>query len=661
VSVSVPQLSLLDDANTPRGIKISAPQLVAPIDAISGDVLLQIRASVDNLIKQEERYLEEIHSINEEVRQPLLQNMASDPSTRKRLPRMFFAFDKIIMFHTSLIDRLKKVLTGTSNCAGVGEVVLDIYNFVKTYQLYASNYEFAVLLISELKKGPSFRSLLDKSLSHRRCADPQRLEELLLIPLQHVSKYPKLVKKISDSLPRNHRDSLVLKHCARLFDDLEPFFKAFADTTVEVLGMVTVSQSVYPPQQIVAQGRRLLMECHASVMDDKGKLNKRCLFFFNNLLLETRDKIEEPGKPTDDSAKDDSKVADVNKTEDESARYEYVSSADMFAARMYDVADCPVASNIVQINLIGDVKYRIVLPSSDEKKMLLKKLNGYVTLAKSIPPEIIAFFASILTSSSSSHSSRGGHARRSSIASTEDAYHKPSRRADTVCANTSPTSALGTFSDVVREEPRKKSGTSSSRSKAKAKKPALALDTDHSVSLVALPPSSSSSSKKSNEGEKHEGGEKHKSSKKKSHHSHASDGLDLSCSLPDLAPEEEVLSPVAVLASSDVKKNKSRSGSRSRKDTDDESSTDHSKSGRDKHHHHHDDRSKQKKKESKDDDSNLSPVTNSSDGKSSKHHHQSHRMPSSKDSKDGEKKHRDKSKSKEQKDVERSRSRTLSK
>jgi len=161
---------------------------------------LRVKA-IDEIINSEKSYLSKLEIVEEYFMKPIQES--------EFLPNQVFA----VIFGDILGIRQvnKELLTSMEQSTEeIGKVFLKLAPYLKFYSTYANDFESAVKLVEEwIEKHKGFRTLISNQESRPEVA--QKLNALLITPVQRIPRYKLLLDDIIKNTPRFHPDKTNLE------------------------------------------------------------------------------------------------------------------------------------------------------------------------------------------------------------------------------------------------------------------------------------------------------------------------------------------------------------------------------------------------------------------------------------------------------------------
>eukprot|EP01127_Copromyxa_protea_P024457 TRINITY_DN9638_c0_g1_i1.p1 TRINITY_DN9638_c0_g1~~TRINITY_DN9638_c0_g1_i1.p1 ORF type:complete len:508 (+),score=42.60 TRINITY_DN9638_c0_g1_i1:33-1556(+) len=185
--------------------------------------------------------------------------------------------------HDSLRNRLDEWDNDTTK---IGDIILDLSHFMKTYHSYVTNYTHAINTLSTCQKNPQFSELLQV------CEDDSRLNgeglsSLLIMPIQRLLRYVMLLNKIVELTPEKHPDLENLKEALKCMSDIADKVNKSRDAADELNKLYRIQCKIDRNFPLLAPARCLVRESRLLKWNEKAKKWADLYYYlFNDMLLE---------------------------------------------------------------------------------------------------------------------------------------------------------------------------------------------------------------------------------------------------------------------------------------------------------------------------------------------------------------------------------------
>ncbi|XP_057373684.1 intersectin-1-like isoform X2 [Daphnia carinata] len=164
---------------------------------------------IQELISTEETYMEDMSIVSEVFQKPMIE---SGVVKLEDVDTIFVNWKDIIACNNTFLRalRIRKKMSPEGIIQAVGDILIDCLPHMSPYIRFCSRQLNAAALIQRRHEGvPEFRALLKKCQLHPKVKG-MPLTSYLLKPMQRITKYPLLIKKILESTDVSHPDRLLL-------------------------------------------------------------------------------------------------------------------------------------------------------------------------------------------------------------------------------------------------------------------------------------------------------------------------------------------------------------------------------------------------------------------------------------------------------------------
>lgn len=172
---------------------------------------------IHELINTEEAYMADMEIVLDTFHKPLREVLSN-----KELQIIFVNWNELIICNTKLLKalRVRKRMSNNNIIQIIGDILCENLPHFTSYIRYCScQLNAAILIQKKTDNDPEF-----KEAARRCCSDPRTkgmsLSSFLLKPMQRITKYPLLIKKIQEHTPKEHPDSTYLEEALHLAEQL---------------------------------------------------------------------------------------------------------------------------------------------------------------------------------------------------------------------------------------------------------------------------------------------------------------------------------------------------------------------------------------------------------------------------------------------------------
>jgi len=195
---------------------------------------------------------------------------------------IFGNFESILEVHQELLKQLEARLGIWFMNSCLGDIIVQLTPFMKTYIIYVSNFDAALTALDEVaKKTPSFGEFLEKT---NRESD-ENLESFLSLPVKRISQYGKWLEEMVALTPTGHED---LPNLQKAFEETKKI-SYLVQTSYD---LIKNRETIMKIQQKFNGKLETILVPHRTYIRD-GQLIKICrktpkprqFFLFNDVLV----------------------------------------------------------------------------------------------------------------------------------------------------------------------------------------------------------------------------------------------------------------------------------------------------------------------------------------------------------------------------------------
>ncbi|KAJ3404152.1 hypothetical protein HDV05_007320 [Chytridiales sp. JEL 0842] len=249
-------------ADNAPALSVEANLIRDPNDKKRGHAILE-------LLQTERNYFQELEIIKS-VCQPRLVSILPPISISK----IFAGMDELHQLHTRFLTKLEELVSVDSwdpTETSISSIFLEhCEEMAKHYITYINNHSSSTKTITEDEaKFPAFKQFLQDCLRSSETKKTE-LKDLLLRPMQRMTKYPLLIKEISKRTPEHHPDyPHLLSACEAMSDLAATVNDKMATLTMQTALFEAYSITLNCPPTFVNARRRCIMSMDA--IDRSGK------------------------------------------------------------------------------------------------------------------------------------------------------------------------------------------------------------------------------------------------------------------------------------------------------------------------------------------------------------------------------------------------------
>ncbi|CAM1291647.1 ITSN1 (predicted) [Pycnogonum litorale] len=161
--------------------------------------------SIHELIDTEQSYMEDMSIVLDVFYKPLKKSCVL---SENELQVVFVNWTELIMCNTKILKalRVRKKMSPDFVIDIIGDILCETIPMLTPYIRFCScQLNAAALIQQKTERSPEFKSVAKKCARDKR-AKGMPLSSFLLKPMQRITKYPLLIKKIMEFTPDNHPD-----------------------------------------------------------------------------------------------------------------------------------------------------------------------------------------------------------------------------------------------------------------------------------------------------------------------------------------------------------------------------------------------------------------------------------------------------------------------
>eukprot|EP01119_Soliformovum_irregulare_P010103 TRINITY_DN246_c0_g3_i1.p1 TRINITY_DN246_c0_g3~~TRINITY_DN246_c0_g3_i1.p1 ORF type:complete len:1281 (+),score=503.97 TRINITY_DN246_c0_g3_i1:73-3915(+) len=241
---------------------------------------------IREIVVSERDYVNDLTLIVEIFIQPLrLRKIISD----REISEIFSNLETIVKMNvevlTLLEDRLK-TSQGNFDAHNVGDIFLQMGDYLKMYKVYCANQGYASQKVQNLSNSNSqFKQFL------KDCGEDPRTRKLplngyLIKPVQRICKYPLLFKELVRHTPETHGDHARLVSARNKIEEIVTYVNEGQRLFESQQRILSIQNSIDGIVDLVAPSRILIKEGILSVqLSSHDKTTDHLTYLFNDLVI----------------------------------------------------------------------------------------------------------------------------------------------------------------------------------------------------------------------------------------------------------------------------------------------------------------------------------------------------------------------------------------
>ncbi|KAI9364419.1 Dbl homology domain-containing protein [Zopfochytrium polystomum] len=247
-----------------------------PIDKKRGHAILEI-------LTTERNYYQDLGIIKNVCRQRLVER---DILSKISVTKIFAGMDELYALHTLFLSGLEEIVSIESwspTHSSIGRIFIEHKDeMVKHYITYINHHQSSMKTIQEEEeKNPAFQKFLQECLRSNETKRTE-LKELMLRPMQRMTKYPLLIKELAKRTPDEHPDAVNLASAREAMAELAATVnEKMRTSTMQTALFAAFERILNCPPTLVTARRSCLTDVEAA--DRSGR--RLQLFLCSDLLM----------------------------------------------------------------------------------------------------------------------------------------------------------------------------------------------------------------------------------------------------------------------------------------------------------------------------------------------------------------------------------------
>ena len=206
----------------------------------------------------------------------------------KDISVLFSNIEQILPINQELLKNLQDKINANAVVDHIGDIFLQISDYLKIYTMYCSNHPYAVIKYQSISS-KQFQKFLENCKLLPECRQME-LSSFLIKPVQRICKYPLLIRELIKNTNEQHPDRQDLEKAAVKIDTVVTIVNEAARKTESIRKMLELQSNISNKIVIMSPSRTLVSESTVSVIQ-KGKKKSRKIYLFNDLILITKQRM----------------------------------------------------------------------------------------------------------------------------------------------------------------------------------------------------------------------------------------------------------------------------------------------------------------------------------------------------------------------------------
>jgi len=201
---------------------------------------------------------------------------------KEELRNLFSDIELIYQFNKMLLVQLESRLREWSTDQTLGDVFLQVMEFLKVYSNYIQNYDNSISMMSKLQKREDFSNFLlecKKELGK----SSNELSAYLILPVQRVPRYKLLLKELLKNTTHDHKDYTKLLEAESRMGEMAVFLNEKKREAENILKLFEIREKFRGDFELeITPMRRFIQE---GIFDDTKTSAKCVLYIFNDIII----------------------------------------------------------------------------------------------------------------------------------------------------------------------------------------------------------------------------------------------------------------------------------------------------------------------------------------------------------------------------------------
>jgi len=242
------------------------------------------------ILETEEKYLNGINQLIEDVYNPLLKAVGTEQQilTTQQIDEIFpmDCINIIKQLNTDFKENLSKKLKTFSPYMTIGDLFVLFSKSLRIYTVYVEKYDRMTEVLCEVGRQEPFRKLMQVVFG---VVDATLLEGLLVTPIQRVPRYQLLLQQLLKYTWETHPDYTNIKTSLDNIKETAMFINDKSKEASSYRKLLAVQNTIIGMKNEVIDPQRRFVKDGFLFQLLKGKWKKRHFFLFNDRLIRTKE------------------------------------------------------------------------------------------------------------------------------------------------------------------------------------------------------------------------------------------------------------------------------------------------------------------------------------------------------------------------------------
>eukprot|EP01103_Thecamoeba_quadrilineata_P017291 TRINITY_DN6063_c0_g1_i1.p1 TRINITY_DN6063_c0_g1~~TRINITY_DN6063_c0_g1_i1.p1 ORF type:complete len:925 (+),score=193.04 TRINITY_DN6063_c0_g1_i1:24-2798(+) len=320
------------------------------------------RTKIANEIYQTEKaYVSTLSSVIKLYIEPLRNHSETEQPfiTSTQIKTIFSCLEVIYAYNKNLLESISQRFHSWSPNQYLGDIFLEINQYMKTYTQYVKDYEGAVKQLNVCKLNPKFLDFLNQ-VQNLPESNKNTINSLLIMPVQRIPRYELLLRDLVRHTPKYHRDYSNLKEALACMQNISLYMEE-KKKEYECIDRVHEIQKSFvgtapilalPHRKYVREGPLLVLP------ENKG----RWFYLFNDLLVVSKRLSHKK-----------STIRSKNRVRKE--EFKYLNSVSLSQNNLVDIPASPLGGHCFGLSRMGMPLLVLSAQTPEEKTGWMKDLS----------------------------------------------------------------------------------------------------------------------------------------------------------------------------------------------------------------------------------------------------------------------------------------------
>ncbi|ORX44302.1 hypothetical protein BCR36DRAFT_127473 [Piromyces finnis] len=310
------------------------------------------------MINTEKDYLKDLKIVMDIYIEPM---KTQKVLRQKDIDVIFSDWENILLVHTEITKRLEDRQKQGYIINEIGDIWIQMSDYLKVYTMYCSNHPFALVKLQSLCRNKNFTKFLESRLQLPESRN-LNLANFLLKPVQRICKYPLLLREIIKNTNEDHSDYKNLVSALYKIETVITIINDAAKQTEGVHKLLELQQRFTTKVNIVANLRTIVHKSEIDIIEKRLNLydkKRRQMYLLNDMVLIARSSTTGPDSLNTGKLK----------------LMAMISTKEILVK---DLEDTQYIKNCFELVHTGKQSYRISVDTPMNKDVWLKMLNNVI-------------------------------------------------------------------------------------------------------------------------------------------------------------------------------------------------------------------------------------------------------------------------------------------